>query len=331
MIESGIPIGEAIDIIQQQSRKQSLKLLLETILKDINNGQSLEKALSKHPKVFDPFYINIVRIGEESGNLEKNLKYLAEQLKKNYEFKKKVQGALMYPVIVLVITFIAGAAISIFVLPQLIDLFSSLDVELPLSTQILLFIAYTMKNYGFLIIALIIALFIGFRYLLTLPAILYRWHRLLLMLPGLGVFIQGAELTFLCRNLGMMLKSGLPITTAFFAQHDATTNLVFKKYLKQLAEDVEKGKSISEKLNGKEFVYIPQLVAKMIGVGEKTGRLDESLLYLGDFFADEVDNYSKDFSTLLEPVILIFIGLVVAFVALAVISPIYQLTSGIHR
>jgi type II secretory pathway component PulF len=128
-----------------------------------------------------------------------------------------------------------------------------------------------------------------------------------------------------------MLKSGLPITTAFEAQHNATSNLVFKEYLKEISADVEKGDSIAEKLSGKQFRFMPPLVAKMVGVGEKTGKLDESFLYLGDFFSDEVDNSSKDLATLLEPIILIFIGLVVAFVALAVISPIYQLTSGIHR
>lgn len=331
MIESGIPIGEAIEIIKEQSRSAALKKLLTDILADIDNGQSLERALSKHPQVFDPFYINIVKIGEESGNLEKNLKYLAEQLKKNYEFKKKVQSALMYPAIVLVITFIAGGAISLFVLPQLIDLFSTLDVKLPLSTQILLFIAYAMKNYGIFIFAAIIALFIGFRMLITIPKVTYQWHRFLLAVPGLGSFLQGVEIAFMCRNLGIMLKSGLPITTALSAQYNATSNLVFKEYLGQLSEDVERGKSISEKLSGKHFKRIPPLVAKMIGVGEKTGKLDESFLYLGDFYSEEVDNSSKDLAVIIEPVILIFIGLAVAFVALAVISPIYQLTSGIHR
>lgn len=331
MIQSGIPIGEAIDIIRQQSRNPALQELLTAILKDIDNGQTLEKALSKHPKVFDPFYISIIKIGEESGNLESNLKYLAEQLKKNYEFSKKVQGALMYPTIILVVTFIAGGAISLFVFPKLIELFSSLDVELPLATKILLFIANTMKNYGYAIFGGIILIALGFRLLLRVHSVRFQWHRFLFSFPGLGIFLQDVEIAFLCRNLGIMLRSGLPITVAFQAQYDATTNLVFKEYLKSLTASVEKGENVSEKLIGKKFHYMPPLVAKMIGVGEKTGKLDESFIYLGEFFSDEVDNYSKDLSTILEPIILIFIGLIVAFVALAVISPIYQLTSGIHR
>ena len=148
MIKSGIPINEAIVAIMQQSKNPALQKLLDDVLVDIGNGKSLEKALSRHRETFDPFYINLIHIGEESGNLEINLGYLAEQLKKNYEFNKKVQGALLYPAIILLVTFIAGGAISFFVLPKLIDLFSSLDVQLPLTTRILLFIANTMNHIG---------------------------------------------------------------------------------------------------------------------------------------------------------------------------------------
>jgi type IV pilus assembly protein PilC len=331
MIKSGIPIGEAIDLIGQQAKNPAMKKLLTEILKDVDNGQTLEKALSRHAKVFDTFFINLVRIGEESGTLEKNLEYLAEQLKKNYEFRKKVQGALLYPAIILLVTFIAGGAISIFVLPKLVDLFSTLDVQLPLSTKILLFIATTMKNYGYLIFLTIIGFVILFRYIITFPKPKLYWHTLLLSIPIIGPFLQDAELTFMCRNIGIMLRSGLTITAALDAQYAATSNLVFKSYLKHIVDAVEKGQSISDKLSGKFYHFIPPLVVKMLGVGEKTGKLDESFTYLGDFFADEVDDYSRNFSTLIEPVILIVIGLIVAFVALAIISPIYQISTGVHR
>ncbi len=331
MIESGIPISEAIDIIKQQSTRPAFKKLLGTILEDIDNGQSLEKALSKHTDVFDPFYINLIKIGEESGNLEKNLQYLAVQLKKNYEFKKKVQGALMYPAVILGVTFIAGGAISLFVLPKLLELFTSLDVKLPLSTQILLFVANTMKHYGILIFGGIILLFIGVRFLIVIPKVKLHWDRLLLSLPIIGTFLQSVELSFLCRNLGIMLKSGLTITTALDTQYNATSNLVFKHYFKLISEEVEKGKSMSEKMSEKQFRYIPPLMAKMVGVGEKTGKLDESFLYLGDFYSEEVDNSSKNFSTMLEPIILLGVGIAVAFMAFAIISPIYEFTGSVQK
>jgi len=331
MIKSGIPLGEAIDIIKQQTKNFAFQKVLAAVSSDITNGQSLEKALSKHPEVFDQFYINLIRIGEESGNLEKNLDYLAVQLKKNYEFKKKVQGALLYPEIILLITFLAGGAISIFVLPKLIDLFSELDVKLPLSTQILLFIATVMKQYGFIIIAAVIGLFIGFRLFLKTPRINLQWNRFLLSLPILGVFLQDVELGYFCRNLGVMLKSGLPVNTALVAQQKATTNSVFSIYVKKISDEIEKGRSITEVLEKNNFPFVPAILIKMISVGEKTGSLDESFAYLGDFFEEEIDEYSKNLATVLEPIILVLVGLAVAFVAFAIISPIYQLTNGIHQ
>ena len=331
MIKSGIPIAEATDIIKQQTKNVALQNLLTHITADLINGQSLESTLAKHPKVFDPFYLNLIRIGETSGNLEKNLDYLAVQLKKNYEFKKKVKGALLYPEIVLSITVIAGGAISFFVLPQLVDLFSQLDVKLPLSTKILLFMATTMKDYGIIIFAALAGVIASIRLLIHMPQFRGYWHTFLLSLPVVGLFQQNAELGFFCRNFGIMLKSGLPITTALFAQESATTNEVYKKYVNHIAEAVEKGHTISETLAESNYRFIPPIFIKMVNVGEKTGTLDESLVYLGDFFEEEIDEYSQNFSSILEPFILIFVGIAVAFVAFAIISPIYQLTSGIHR
>jgi type IV pilus assembly protein PilC len=331
MIRSGIPLSEAVESIYAQSQNPAMKRLLRRVQRDIQNGQTLEKALSNFPKVFDPFYLNLIRIGEESGNLEKNLDYIAAQLKKNNEFEKNIRSALLYPGIVLMIAGIAGAGISLFVLPQLISLFTSLSIDLPLPTKILLFFAQLMKGYGFLIIGGIIALGIVFRMLIAYPPVTKHWHKFLLQLPVLGVFFQNVQVAFFCRNLGIMLQSGLPILNALEVQYKATTNYIYKLYVAHIIHGVEKGHSIGGTLTKANFRYMPLIATKMIGIGEKTGKLDESLMYLGDFFSEEVDEYSKNFSTIIEPVMLLVIGLAVAFLALAIISPIYQLTSGIHR
>lgn len=331
MIRSGITISEALSIIKEQSQNPAFKKILANILADVENGQSLDKAFSHHPGVFDPFFINVVHIGEQSGNLEKNLEYLAEQIKKTYDFQKRVQGALLYPVIVLLSMFVSGGVIIFIILPKLVDLFTSLEVKLPLSTRVLLFIGVIVKQYGYVILAIIILIFLFLHFLISLPKFKILYHKLLLRSPVIGIFLIDVELAFFCRNLGMMLKSGLPIITALSAQAQATTNLVFQKYIKEIGEAVNKGQSISTLLNRKKYQFVPLVVTKMIGVGEKTGKLDESLLYLADFYENEVDNYSKDFTTILEPIVLICVGLGVAFVALAIISPIYELTSGIHR
>lgn len=331
MIKSGIPIMEAISIVEEQTTNRSFKKVLASIGKEISNGKQLNQAVAKHPRVFDPLYINLIKLGEESGNLEKNLEYLADQMKKNYEFSKKIQGALMYPMIVLTTAVAVGFGLSFFVLPKLIDLFQSMDMVLPLSTQILLFIARVMKNYGGFIFAGLVGLGLLFQIIIRLPVIKSIWHYSLLKLPILGNFFQNVEMAFFCRNLGMMLKSGLPIVSALDTLTLATTNTVFINSLKKISQGIEKGRRVEDTIIKTHLEFFPKIATRMIGVGEKSGHLDESLLYLGDFFEEEVDNQAKNFSVILEPIILLLVGLAVAFVALAIISPIYQFTGNIKR
>lgn len=329
MLKSGIPLLESIVTINSQVQNQAFKNVLNKVIQDVEDGLSLHKSLSKFPKIFDPLYINLIRIGDESGNLEENLEYLSDQLKKQYEFRKKLTGALLYPAIVLSAVFIIGFGISVFVLPKLLDLFQSLDVPLPITTQALLLFATIMKNYGVLVLIGVIGLIIGFKIFIDRPSIKPHWHRFLLGIPIFGPFLKDVELALFCRNVGVMLKSGLPITVALQAEYEAATNLVFKEYIGRILKAVEKGKKIAEELSNPHFKYFPLIAVKMIEVGEKTGKLDESLLYLSEFFEDEVDNTSKNFSTILEPIMLLIIGGMVAFVAISIITPIYQFTENI--
>lgn len=331
MLKSGIPLDEAISTAREQTKNGYFKKILKKIEESVGNGQSLEKSLAKYSEDFDPFYTSLVKVGEESGNLEKNLGYLAIQIKKTYEFKKKVQGAMLYPGIILLTALIAGGGLSLFVLPQLVELFKSLNTELPLSTKILLFVAQAMKSYGILIILSIIGCLILLAFLIQTPFIKPKYHKLLLILPGIGSLIQNIQLTRLCRNLGLMLQSGITLVPALKTQYQATDNLVYKGYLKKLILAAESGRNISEEMRAHRFVFLPAIMPKMVGIGEKTGKLDETFTYLGDFFEEEVDEMTKNISVILEPVLLLAIGLAVGFIALAIISPIYQLTSGIKR
>jgi len=331
ILKSGIPIAEAISIIKDQSTNNGFKMTVTKIEKDIINGTSLYQALKKFPRIFDSFYLHLVKIGEDSGNLDTNLNYLATALRKNYDFKKKVQGALLYPEIILVTALLVGGGISIFVLPQLIDLFKSLDITLPLSTQILLFVANLMKNYGLYIFTGILLFIFIFKLIINQISVKPHWHKILLSAPIFGKFLQYVEMSSMCRNLGMMLKSGLPVHLVFDTQIESTSNLVYRRYLEIIRQGVGAGRTIEEEIIKNKMIFIPNLATKMIGVGEKTGKLDESLLYLGDFFEDEVDQISKDFSTVLEPIILLIVGFMVAYLAMAIISPIYEFTGSINR
>lgn len=329
MIKSGITISEAIEAIASQTKSANFRHSLEDIGRDIRNGQTLAKSLSKHPKIFSQFFVSLVEIGEESGTLDTSLEYLVKQLTEENSLRKKIQGAMLYPTIVITAITLVGMGMSLFVLPKLVDLFSTLDVKLPITTQILLFFANLMKNHGVIIVVGFIISIVLIRIFISLPFVRPLWDRVILSFPIFGVLIQNREQSLMCRNLGIMLKSGLPITKALNIGYLACGNYVFKDYIKRIQKSVDKGKEIASELSLGHYSKLSPLAIKMIGVGEKTGQLDESLLYLSDFFDEEVDNTAKNLSVVLEPIILLVIGLMVGFVAMAIISPIYELTGSI--
>ncbi|KKU91256.1 MAG: Type II secretion system F domain protein [Microgenomates group bacterium GW2011_GWA1_48_10] len=331
MIKAGIPLAEALEILRDQTQNPAFKKVLVTVSTEIRNGQSLTKTLALFPKIFNPFYLSLVSVGEQAGDLEVNLEYLATQLQKNYEFKKKVQGAMLYPSFVIVVALLMGSAMAIFVLPQLAGLFTSLDVDLPTSTRILIFVADLMKKHGLIIIPGLFAVFFLTTFLVKTPAVKPLWQRFLINLPIFGLFIKNVESANFCRSLGLMLKSGLTLSKALEIAREATDNTIFKEYIEGIEKAVDKGHTIESELSKKKYQHFPLIVSKMIGVGEKTGKLDETLLYLGDFFEEEVDSMAKNFPTILEPILLVIIALMVAFMALAIISPIYQFTASIHK
>lgn len=331
MLKSGITLAESLSTLTEQTKSSALKEVILSLQKDIRNGQTLADALKKHTKVFDLFYISLIDIGEQSGTLEENLAYLAEHLGKSYALRKKVQGALLYPAIVLSALGVIGLALTFFVLPRLVDLFKSLNADLPLSTKMLLFVAEHVKNEGHIILPVFIVVCILLRLLLIQPRMKPYTHAVYIRLPVLGPFLQNSQMASICRDLGVMLKSGLSIRAALDIQYKNTTNYVFQEYIGRLQRSVNKGQSIADELSAKHFTLIPPIATRMIAVGEKTGKLDEIFLYLADFFEEEVDDEAKNLSVVLEPIILLIVGLAVAFVALSIISPIYQLTGSIEQ
>jgi type IV pilus assembly protein PilC len=329
MLKSGIPLPDTVEIIAQQSTNPYFKSVLLGVQQGLNNGQSLKNSLAKYPHIFDSLYLSIIAIGEESGTLESNLAFLATQLQRNYDFRRKIQGAMLYPSIVLATMILAGTGISLFVLPKLVDLLTSLEVDLPLSTRILLGFATLMKNHGLLVVGIAFGS-VSLIYLLIRSKFIWpRWQRFMLSWPIFGQIWQQMEMAQFCRNLGIMLKSGLPISSALLSCVAAEKNEVYKSYIHSLHLAVERGQSISKELSSGHYPLIPLVVTKMIGVGETSGRLDEVLLYLADFFEEEVDTAAKNIEVVLEPILLFVIAIGVAFLAISIITPIYKFSGSI--
>lgn len=330
MMKAGIPIIDALETIKDQTKSNAFRKILATTSKDIRNGRTLSFALGKEPTVFDSFYTGLISVGEESGTLEESLTFLSEQLSKEYNLVKKIQGALLYPAIILSATTIMGGFISLFILPKLVDFFQAFEVELPLPTKVLLFFALLMKNHGLKIFGSIGAICITFFFITRIPRVKPKWHSLMLKIPFIGSILTLGTLARLTRNFAVLIKSGVPVEKALAVTANISTNLKFKNDLLEINKELLAGKNISATMEKHKYFEFPTMVSKMIEIGERTGKLDEILLYLADFYENEIDYIMKNLTTTLEPIMLLIIGLIVGFVALAIITPIYELTGSIR-
>jgi type IV pilus assembly protein PilC len=329
MIKGGIPINEAIETLRDETKSQVFKKSLEDILKKILEGQRLNKTLESHPRIFDKFFCNVVKVGEESGTLEENLKYLAQQLKSDYEMKRKVRGALIYPFIIIGLALIVGLTITLFVLPKIIGLFQVLEIELPLATRILINVtSFLKRNFIFLIIGAFLLSFI-FKILQRSKLFKFYFDKISLSLPFLNQIFQNLNLSRFSRTSYTLLKSGMPILESLDICIDIQSNEVFKKNLILVKLGVERGEKISQGLK-KSPKFFPSMFSQMITIGEKSGALEESFLYLSNFYEGEVESTLKNLSEILEPVLLILVGIFVAFVALATIIPIYRFVGALR-
>lgn len=328
MLKGGFLLSEALETLKEEVRSRTFKRALEDILKRILGGESFNKSLAKHPKIFDQFYQNIIRIGEESGNLENNLNYLTSQLRSDYEIKNKVKGAMVYPSIVVVLGLFLAFFVSIFILPKIINIFSVLEIKLPLMTIILIgSVSFLRKNWIFIIMGIIFIILI-FRILRKFKTFRYYSDNFILSLPIVGSIVKNLTLSRFSQGLYTVLKSGIPILESLELCGQTLQNEVFKKNLISVKLEVERGGKISQGLKNFPKTF-PLIFCQMISVGEKSGALEESYHYLSKFYQNEVDSSLKTLSTILEPLLLILVGLFVGFIALAIITPIYRFTGGL--
>ncbi|MDP2684249.1 MAG: type II secretion system F family protein [bacterium] len=329
MIRSGLTISEALEI-GADSASGKFKRILLNVMTDVNSGTPLADAFAQFPKVFSPLFINSVYAGESSGTLEQNLNYIATQLEKERELSQKVKGAMLYPIIVLVATFGLGMTLSFFVLPKIIPLFQGLSVDLPLTTRMLISFSELIEAHGLLLFVGIVAFFGALIWYTRQKFSHPLTHMLILKLPVVKKISKNANLARFCRTLGSLIKSGLTIDEAMQVTAKTMQNYYFKKAFENIREKTISGSLLSDNMIHYRDLF-PKLVTRMVRVGEESGKLEETLLYLADFYDSEVDSSTKSITTTIEPVLLIFIGLVVAFLALSIITPIYSITGNISR
>lgn len=327
MIEAGLVLSEALDILEDQQSNKKLKMVLKDIANDVKGGLDFASALEKHPEAFPPLYAKLVRAGQASGKLDTILLELATDLEKEREFKSKVRGAMIYPIVIVTMMIAVMLIMVFFVMPKLMGLYKDSGIELPLPTRIMLAFASFLVNFWWAIAFLAVLLVVGFRRYSATPEGRLTIDRILLKLPVVGRVISIVILTNFTRTFALLISSGLAILDSIKIVADIVGNRVYKDGLETAYKGVERGLSFSSQLLN--LPVFPKIVGQMIKTGEETGKLDEVMFRLSDYFESEADNSLKNITTLIEPIVLIILGIGVGLLVVSVILPIYQLTTSI--
>ena len=328
MVKSGLPVSKALKILTDQTSNKKLAKIVGEIARQVEAGTSLADSFTKYPDVFSPIFISMVHVGEVSGNLDASLNYLAEQLQKDYDLVSKARGAMTYPIIVLAVLALVGFTMFTFVLPKLTATFKDFAVQLPITTRVVIFIVDVFAKYGILVMAALIGAVIGFVYWRKTEAGKAVIHKVVLYLPVFAPIVKKINLARFIRVFASLLKSGMPIVEALEVSSHVVANIYYQKTIAEAAAKVKVGGSLSSGFKKAPNLF-PSLVVQMMEVGEESGTTDTVLSEVSNFYEQEVNETMKNLSSILEPVIMVVIGAVVGFLAVALITPIYQITQNI--
>jgi type IV pilus assembly protein PilC len=327
MINAGLSVVKCLDILQQQCKDPKLKEVIGTTKHDVGAGASLTDAIAKHPRVFSPLYVNMIRSAEAGGILDQVLDRLAGFLEKEQEVRNKVKSAMMYPSVVLVFAILMLMALLFFVLPKFKDIFESMEMKLPASTKFLLNFSGFALRFWYVFVVVGAAMAIGYKMLVRTEAGRYQLDRLKLKVPVFGDLALKTSVSRFARTFGTLLGSGVPVLRALEIVADTAGNKVVAEAVVRARASVKEGEKISSPLLASRV--FPVMVTQMIAVGEETGRLDQMLSKVSDFYDSEVESTLKGLTSLIEPLMIVGLGAIVGFIAVSVISPIYQLVGNI--
>ncbi len=325
MVDAGIPLVGALDILGGQIDNKAFGAVIVTVRHDVETGSSLSDALAKHKKVFSTLFVNMVKAGESSGMLDEILDRLAEYLEKTNTLQKKVQGALVYPAVVSGMAFTITFLLLWKVVPVFRTIFEGFGAELPMPTMVLLSISDFLQKYIFaLIIGLIVAVFLLGRYLNTDKG-RRRFDELLLKLPIFGILFKKVAISKFTRTLSTLIKSGVPILAALEIVGKASGNKVVEQSIDNVRANVREGENIAEPLARSKI--FPSMVTRMVSVGEQSGELEKMLSKIADFYDEQVDASVNALTSIIEPLIIAFLGIVIGSIVICMFLPIFKLTS----
>jgi len=329
MVAASLPMFRSLTVLHEQASKPALKQLIETIRTDVQEGRPLSEALARHPRHFPDLYVNMVRAGETSGHLDAVLLRLADFLEKSQRHRSQVISALLYPAVLITVAIGAVTFVLGFLMPKLAALFQELEQTLPLITQALLAIAGLLNKAWWMLAAAVVAVVLGLRWYAHTERGRERLDELLLRLPLLGGIWHKMAVSRLARTFGTMLGGGVPILTALEISGNAIANRPLMRAAEAVREEVRQGAPLAAALE--RSTVFPPLLIHMAAVGEETGQLPQMMGRVADSLDFEVDNTLSRLTTLLEPIVILVMGVIVGFIVLAVLLPIFQINATIGR
>jgi len=328
MIDAGLPLVQSLDILSSQQENKLFKNILRDIREDVEGGSTFAGALKKHPAAFDDLYTNLVVAGEEGGILDNILTRLSNYIEKAEALRKKVKSAMIYPAIIVSVAILVVIILMIFVIPVFETMFKSAGQSLPLPTLIVLTMSKIIKKYIVVIIPAVILLVFLFRKFYKTEAGKTLTDRLILKVPVFGMLLKKVAVARFARTLGTLVSSGVPILDGLLIVSRTAGNRTIETAILSARASIREGETIAEPL-GRSNIF-PPMVIQMISVGESTGALDSMLTKIADFYDDEVDVAVSNLTSLLEPFLMVFLGVVIGGVVIAMYLPIFQMASAVH-
>lgn len=328
MTKAGLSLSRALSVIERQSTNVRFKNIVEGINLEIKKGQTLSEALKKYPNIFSNLFVSMAKAGEESGGLSNALANVALQMDKTYRLQKKVKGAMIYPAVIISVMIVVGILMFIFVVPGLTTTFKELNTDLPASTQFIISVSDFLTGQWLLAIFIILAFFLGIYFISKTALGKKSFDRLFIKLPLVGDLIKEANSSRVARTLSSLLTAGVPVAQSIGITKDMVSNYYYKKVLEEAEKIVEKGENISGVFMKNPDLY-PTFVGEMMGVGEETGNMAGMLLEVAIFYENDVEERTKDLSTIIEPVLMVIIGAAVGFFAFSMVTPIYSVMNNI--
>lgn len=328
MINAGLSITRALEVLSYQAQNPRFKVVLKETFKSVSGGVSLSDAFAKYPDTFDTITVSLIKAGEQSGNLDKIFKKLAAEYQGKASLTAKIQSALAYPAVITLLMIGVVIFLMLFVIPQLETAFTEFGAKLPLITVIVIGASRFLIDFWYIVIILIVSLFVGFRYFISTPSGYRMWQKFLLIVPIFGPLNVKVQTSNFARVLFLLVSSGVPILQSLELTEAAMTNIWFKDEVTNMREQVKRGVPISQPLLQSQ--YFPLILGYMVNVGQETGKLDEVLQKVAKYYDIEIRAASKALSSILEPILLIAMGIIVGGIVVAIYLPMFQLTQQIQ-